>query len=61
MPRLRRKSKTRRSSEAPLPEWPTEALATELDWLKANPDDLNRWQIFKRASEIQNELDRRAS
>jgi hypothetical protein len=32
------------------------ALKTELSRLETDPGDLNVWQVFKRKSEIENEL-----
>jgi hypothetical protein len=59
MPRVRRKGHALRNPEAPLPEWSTGDLSAELERLEENPEGLNAWQIFKRRSEIENELHKR--
>jgi hypothetical protein len=59
MPRVKRKGHVKRDAEAPLPEWTPAQLRAELKRLEADPGDLNPWQVFKRTSELQAELDER--
>ena len=58
MPRLDRLIRKRepRPEPQPLSTWTPLALKTELSRLETDPGDLNVWQVFKRKSEIENEL-----
>jgi hypothetical protein len=59
MPRVKHRGHVKRNLEAPLMEWPATELTAELGRLKTDPGDRNPWQVFKRHSEIECELDAR--
>jgi hypothetical protein len=58
MPRVDRLIRKRepRPEPQPISTWTDAALKTELSRLETDPGDLNVWQVFKRKSEIENEL-----
>lgn len=59
MPRVRRKPKVKRGTEAPMSEWTEAELQTELDRLGEDSSGLNPWAAFKRESDLRNELFKR--
>lgn len=59
MPRVKRKGHMKRDTELPLSEWPLNQLKVELQRLETDPVDLSPWAVFKRKSELQNELFKR--
>jgi hypothetical protein len=61
MSRIRRKGFSRRDPETPLSEWLLDELKAELARLETDRGELNQWQAFKRASELQGELDARGT
>jgi hypothetical protein len=62
MPRVRRKGHVKRDAEAPIAEWSVRQLKAEIKRVETNPGELELgpWGAFKRATDLQNELDRRA-
>jgi hypothetical protein len=60
MPRVRRKGHIKRDAEAPIAEWSVRQLKAEIKRVETNPGELGSWGAFKRATDLQNELDRRA-
>ncbi len=59
MPRVKKRGHAKRNPEAPLPEWTADELRAELERLEEKPAGMNFWQIFKRRSEIERELEAR--
>ena len=58
MSKIQRRVHARRDLEEPISEWSQNRLMAELKRLETAPAELNVWQIFKRRSELENQLKR---